>query len=55
VIFGPEAVADRATFDEPHQYAGGISHVMVNGQWVVRDGEQTAARPGQILRHDARP
>ncbi|HIC87934.1 MAG TPA: D-aminoacylase [Anaerolineae bacterium] len=51
VIFDPATVQDRATFENPHQYPTSISHVMVNGQWVVRDGEQTEARPGQILRH----
>jgi N-acyl-D-amino-acid deacylase len=50
VVFDPAAVQDRATFDVPHQYPAGVSHVMVNGQWVVRDGEQTVARPGKILR-----
>jgi len=53
VIFDPAVVQDRATFEQPHQYPVGISHVMVNGQWVVQDGEQTQARPGQILRHNA--
>jgi N-acyl-D-aspartate/D-glutamate deacylase len=50
-IFDPVKVQDQATFAKPHRYPAGISHVMVNGQWVVRDGEQTDARPGQILRH----
>ena len=54
VIFEPATVQDRATFKEPHQYPAGISHVMVNGQWVVQDGEQTDARPGQVLRNSAR-
>ena len=52
VILDPSTVQDRATFEEPHQYPAGISHVMVNGQWAVRDGEQTDARPGQVLRHN---
>jgi N-acyl-D-amino-acid deacylase len=51
VVFDPDRVQDCATFEHPHQYPLGISHVMVNGQWVVRDGKQTKARPGQILRH----
>jgi len=51
VVFDPAIVRDRATFQLPHQYPLGIEQVMVNGQWVVRDGEQTPARPGQILRH----
>ncbi len=49
VAFDPDRVADRATFEEPHQYPVGIPHVMVNGQWVIRDGEHTGALPGQVL------
>ncbi|GBD32435.1 N-acyl-D-glutamate deacylase [bacterium HR33] len=50
VVFDPATVADRATFERPHQYPVGIPHVMVNGQWVLRDGEHTGARPGRVLR-----
>lgn len=50
VVFDPTTVADRATFERPHQYPVGIVHVMVNGKWVLRDGEHTGARPGRVLR-----
>ncbi|MDE3006610.1 MAG: D-aminoacylase [Gemmatimonadota bacterium] len=50
MVFDPETVIDRATFDHPHQYPVGIPHVFVAGQAVVRDGEVTGARPGGILR-----
>ena len=46
VIFDPQTVADRATFDKPHQYAVGFSEVIVNGVPVIRGGELTDARPG---------
>jgi len=49
VIFDPETVADRATFELPHQLAVGIRHVFVNGGQVVRDGEHTGALPGRAL------
>jgi dihydroorotase/N-acyl-D-amino-acid deacylase len=49
VVFDPETVMDRATFDEPHQYPIGISHVFVGGTAVVRDGAVTGARPGIVL------
>jgi N-acyl-D-amino-acid deacylase len=50
VAFDPSAVADRATFDEPHQFPVGIPHVLVNGVFVIRGGEHTAARPGRAVR-----
>lgn len=53
VIFDPATVADRATYEAPHQYPDGISHVLVNGIAVVRDGVHTEARPGQTLARTA--
>lgn len=47
VLFDLPAVTD-ATFDHPKQYPQGIPHVMVNGQWVIRDGEFTGALPGRL-------
>jgi len=38
-IFDPDKVIDHATFEDPYQASSGISHVIVNGEWVVRDGE----------------
>lgn len=50
VVFDPAAIADHATFDDPMQYATGVDHVFVNGVQVLRDGEHTGARPGQVVR-----
>ena len=50
VAFDPDTVADRATFERPHQYPAGIPHVWVNGVAVIRDGEHTGARPGRSAR-----
>jgi N-acyl-D-aspartate/D-glutamate deacylase len=50
VIFDPDTVADRATFENPHQYPVGVPHVMVNGEFVLRDGEETKALPGRSVR-----
>src|SRR6266481_5050353 len=49
VVFDPATIADRATFDKPHQYAIGVKHVFVNGAQVIKDGEHTGAKPGRAL------
>ena len=49
VVFDPAAIADRATFEKPHQYAVGMTHVFVNGRHVLREGEHTGALPGRAL------
>ena len=49
VIFDPATVRDIATFEQPHQYAQGVSTVFVNGQVVFENGMMTAARPGRVL------
>ena len=50
VVFDPSKVRDLATFEDPHQYATGIVHVLVNGVQVLRDGEHTGAKPGRVVR-----
>jgi N-acyl-D-aspartate/D-glutamate deacylase len=50
VVFDPRRVADRATYEEPHAYPEGIEHVLVNGRFVIRDGEHTGNLPGRVLR-----
>ena len=50
VLFDPEKVQDHATFEKPHQYATGITHVYVNGQAVIFNGEHTGAFPGRFVR-----
>ncbi len=49
VVFDPATVADRATFEKPHQFAVGMKHVFVNGGHVLKDGEHTGAKPGRAL------
>ena len=50
VVFDPATIRDRATFQQPRQYAEGVRYVVVNGQLVVDGGQITAARPGKALR-----
>lgn len=50
VVFDPATVADRATFEDPHQYATGVHHVVVNGVPALLDGRHTGATPGRALR-----
>jgi N-acyl-D-amino-acid deacylase len=49
VVFDPATIADRATFEKPHQYSVGVKHVFVNGVQVLKDGEHTGAKPGRAL------
>jgi N-acyl-D-amino-acid deacylase len=50
VVFSREELADRATYTEPVAAPAGIRHVMVAGQFVLRDGRHTGARPGRVIR-----
>ncbi|HXV63190.1 MAG TPA: D-aminoacylase [Vicinamibacteria bacterium] len=53
-VFDPETIIDRATFTDPHQYAVGIRHVLINGVPVIKDGGFTGERPGRVIRGPAR-
>ena len=50
VVFDPDAVADRSTYEDGRQLAAGVEHVVVNGELVLHGGERTAALPGRALR-----
>jgi dihydroorotase/N-acyl-D-amino-acid deacylase len=49
-VFDPATIADRATFEDPHQPAVGIRYVIVNGRLTLDDGHLTPERPGRALR-----
>ncbi|MGE5413732.1 MAG: N-acyl-D-amino-acid deacylase family protein [Syntrophomonadaceae bacterium] len=55
VVFDPETVIDRSTFEEPRRLSEGISLVLVNGEAVWSDGKATGARPGRVLRSAGKP
>jgi N-acyl-D-amino-acid deacylase len=50
VVFDPTTIADRATYEAPHQYSVGVRDVWVNGTQVLKDGEHTGATPGRVVR-----
>ena len=52
VLFEPATVTDTATFDDPKQQARGISHVIVNGECAIDDGQPTGRLAGRALRMD---
>ncbi|KRP00465.1 MAG: hypothetical protein ABS09_05375 [SAR86 cluster bacterium BACL1 MAG-120619-bin26] len=49
-IFDKNVIADKSTFEDPHQYAVGVSSVIVNGIIVVENGMHNGNRPGKVLR-----
>jgi N-acyl-D-amino-acid deacylase len=49
VVFDPATIADHATFDNPRQFATGVSDVVVNGVEIVREGQPTGAKPGRFV------
>lgn len=51
VVFDPERVRDRATYEQPFVAPEGIRDVFVNGRAVLRDARMTGARPGRVLRN----
>ncbi|TMV51501.1 D-aminoacylase [Paenibacillus mesophilus] len=50
VMFDPDAIQDKATFEEPRQYPDGISHVWVGGKETLSDNRHTHARDGGLIR-----
>jgi len=49
-VFDPNVIADRATFEDPHQPSVGVRYVLVNGRFTMDDGRLTGERPGRPLR-----
>lgn len=53
-VFDANTIADRATFENPHQFPVGIRHVVVNGVPIMREGALTGEKPGRVIRGPAR-
>lgn len=51
LLFFPNVIQDRATFERPVQYAAGIDYIVVNGAAEIGNGHLTAERPGTVIRH----
>jgi len=49
VVFDSETINDTATYDDPIQFPAGIEHVLVNGEFVVKDNNSTGAVPGRAI------
>ena len=50
VVFDPEKITDKATFEDPNQLSVGMEYVLVNGVPVIAEGKMTGALPGKVLR-----
>ena len=50
VVFNPETIRDNATFENSHEYATGVAHVLVNGIPVLENGVHTGKMPGKAVR-----
>jgi N-acyl-D-aspartate/D-glutamate deacylase len=50
VVFDPDEISDHSTPEDPHRYATGVVHVLVNGTPVISEGEHTGATPGRFVR-----
>ncbi len=50
VVFDAEKIQDHATYTEPHRYAAGVVHLLVNGSAVIQNGALTGEKPGRVLR-----
>ena len=50
VVFDPNKIIDKATYDQPHQLAEGVSSVFVNGTQVIKDGRHTGKFSGRALK-----
>jgi N-acyl-D-aspartate/D-glutamate deacylase len=53
MVFDPNTIIDRATYEKPHQLSVGMKYVIVNGVAVVSDGKVTGAKPGKVVRGPA--
>ncbi len=53
IVFDPNTVRDRATYEEPRLLAIGMRYVFVNGKIAIDQGEYTGALAGRVLKREA--
>jgi dihydroorotase-like cyclic amidohydrolase len=54
VVFDPARITDEATYKDTTRPSSGVRHLLVDGVFVIRDGELVPeARPGRLIRADA--
>ena len=53
-VFDLERLTDKATYEDPHQLAEGMVHVLVNGEFAIRDGQFTGGLHGTVLQKKRR-
>ena len=53
VIFDPETIIDRSTYEDPNQPPEGIHYVLVNGEIALDHGKVMGASSGKVLKHNA--
>jgi len=49
VVFAPETITDRSTYEDGRQYAEGVEYVTVNGRLVLDGGRMTEELPGRVV------
>jgi N-acyl-D-amino-acid deacylase len=54
VVFDPKTIRDVSTYEDPHHFSEGVTHVIVNGTPVLQDGKMTGKLPGKVLRRGPR-
>jgi N-acyl-D-amino-acid deacylase len=52
VVFNPNTIIDKATYDSPHQYSEGVQYVIVNGAVTLQNGKHTGVRNGVTLKNN---
>jgi N-acyl-D-aspartate/D-glutamate deacylase len=55
VVFDPDSITDRATYEDPNQFSSGMRWVLVNGVPVIAEGKLTGALPGKVLYGPGKP